>query len=169
MESETLCSSCSRTSSLIRMHAPVYAGMGSRVGCLPNCSKRFASMSGSEHYLRLPMPGLPTQLNDAQSPPPALRIFGTKRTELVASPSGCWTGSNRACVTIGSRAACRPPELASTSSFGSHTGALTRYTLPPRTVGSSGSTRQSLFTPVRFQKHHLARTVTNCQRSFRSV
>jgi hypothetical protein len=33
---KTCCSSCSRTSSLISMHAPVYARMGSRVGHLPN-------------------------------------------------------------------------------------------------------------------------------------
>jgi hypothetical protein len=60
-------------------------------------------MSGAEHYLRLPMPGLPTQLNSAPSPPPALCVF----------------------------TACLRPPLASASSFGSHAGALTRYTLPP--------------------------------------
>ncbi len=36
MESETWCFSCSRTSSLISMHASVYAGLGNRVGHLPN-------------------------------------------------------------------------------------------------------------------------------------
>jgi hypothetical protein len=51
-------------------------------------------MSGAEHYLRLPIPGLPTQLNGAPSPPPALCVFRTKSTDPVASPSACWTGSN---------------------------------------------------------------------------
>jgi hypothetical protein len=133
------------------------------------CSKRCASMPGAEHYLRLPTVGLPTQLNGAPSPPPALRVFWTKSTEPIASPNAGWTGSNRACGTIGSRDELRTAALVSASSFGSHTATLTRYTSPPQTVGNSGSTRQRLSSPVRFQKYHPASTVPNCQRSVCSV
>jgi hypothetical protein len=88
-------------------------------------------MSGAEHYLRLSTLGLPTQFNGAPSPPPELRIFWTKSTEPMASPSADWTGSNRVCVTIGSRDVLRTPALVSAISFGSHAAALTRYTSPP--------------------------------------
>ncbi len=36
-------------------------------GTCPICSKRYGSMSGAEHFLRLRIPGLPTQLNGAPS------------------------------------------------------------------------------------------------------
>jgi hypothetical protein len=120
--------------------------LGWEVGSVtcPISSKRYSSMSGSEPYLRLPTIGLPTQLNGATSPPPALRVFWKKRTEPMTSPNTVWTGINRTCGTIGSRDTLRTPTLVSASSFGSHAAALTRYTSPPKTVGNSGSTRQSL-------------------------
>jgi hypothetical protein len=47
-------------------------------GACPICSKRYVSMFGAEHYLRLPTLGLPTQLNGTPSPPPVLHVFWTK-------------------------------------------------------------------------------------------
>jgi hypothetical protein len=94
------------------MYATVYAGLGSRVGHLPN-----------------------------------LLLERTKSTEPMASPSTGWTGSNRACVTIGSRDALRTPALVSAISFGSHSASLTRYTSPPQTVGNSGQPGRASLRP----------------------
>jgi hypothetical protein len=121
------------------MHAPVYAGLGSRVGRLPNLLQEMR-----EYVRRRAL------LETAYARPSRARRRGVYGT-------------------IGSRDALRTPALVSASSFGSHAAALTRYTSPPQTVGSSGSTRQSLSSPVRFQKYHPASTVPNCSRSVRSV
>jgi hypothetical protein len=151
------------------MHAPVYAGLGSRVGRLPNLLQEMHEYVRRRALLETAYARSSHGTQRLPSPPPALCVFWTKSTEPIASPSAGWTGRNRACDTIGSRDTLRTPVLVSASSFGSHVAALTRYTSPPQTVGNSGSTRQRFSSPVRFQKYHPASTVPNCQRSVRSV
>jgi hypothetical protein len=143
------------------MHVSVYGGLGSRVGCLPNLLKEMREYVRHRVLLETvyARPSHTTQ-RYPKSTTRTARFLDEKYGADGKSKRG-WTVSNRACVTIGSMDVLRTPALVSASSFGSHTVFLTRYTSPSQTVGNSDSTRQSLSSPVRFQKYHSTSTVPN--------
>jgi hypothetical protein len=124
---EVLCDTVVAT--LIRMHAPVYAGLVHRFGHLSNLIQEMREYV----WIRALLETLrnPTQVSDIPSLPHVHRVFWTTSKDQVASRSADSTGSHPDSVTIGLRTAWTTQALASTSSFGSPTPASTRFTWPP--------------------------------------
>jgi hypothetical protein len=77
---EVLCDTVVGT--LIRMHAPVYAGLGHRLGCLPpNLLQEIREYVRHRTLLETTYARTPTQVSGAPSLPRAHRVFWTASTE----------------------------------------------------------------------------------------